>query len=79
MEKKKKQKRQKKPFVKKFFQDLRILPWYWKFVVSLLIFFVGGSGGMSLLTSADDFAMYGGYFLLAILLWVLIQIWLPQK
>lgn len=56
---------------------IRLLPQYWKFILSLVLFFGGGSLGMSLFMGADDIEMGIGFVLLAVLLWLLIQIWLP--
>lgn len=56
---------------------VRLLPQYWKVILSLILFFGGGSLGMSLFMGADDFEMILGFVLLAVLLWLLIQIWLP--
>lgn len=56
---------------------LRLLPNYWKGILSLVLFFGGGSLGMSLLMGSDDFEMVLGFILLAVLIWVFIQIWLP--
>ena len=56
---------------------VRLLPQYWKVIISLVLIFGGGSFGMSLFMGADDFEMILGFVLLAVLLWLLIQIWLP--
>lgn len=72
-------KKKKKSWLKNRVSNLRLLSWYWKLIISLFIVFVGGSWGFSLITVADDILMVLGYFILAFLLWVVIQIWLPNK
>lgn len=67
----------KQPRKKPQMIKVRLLPQYWKVIISLILFFGGGSFGMSLFMGADDFEMIFGFVLLAVLLWLLIQIWLP--
>lgn len=56
---------------------VQILPWYWKLVATLLIFFLGGTFGTQLFTAADDLLMICGFAVLAVALWFLIQVWMP--
>lgn len=77
MEKKKKKK--KKSWLKSQVVKVQILPWYWKGVATLAIFFLGGTFGTQLFTSPDDIMMVLGFLVLAFALWFLIQMWLPAK
>lgn len=56
---------------------VQILPWYWKLVATLVIFFLGGTFGTQLFTAADDFLMICGFAVLVVVLWFLIQMWMP--
>ena len=71
MEKKKK----KKSWLKRQVAKVRILPWYWKLVFSVLIFFVCGALGMQLFTAPDDISMILGVVVIIIALWFLLQMW----
>lgn len=64
-----KKKRKRTSFLK-----IRLLPWYWKIVLSVVWFFCGGILGSQLFTSASDLALMTGFAVLVICLWVLIQI-----
>lgn len=64
---------------KSFFLKLRVLPWYWKCVASLVVFFLGGTIGTQAFTAADDLTMALGFIVLVIVIWVMFQIWLPVK
>lgn len=56
---------------------IRLLPLYWKLVLSVVLIFGGGFFGMSLFMGADDIEMGIGFVLMALLVWLLFQIWLP--
>ena len=71
MEKKKK----KKSWLKRQVAKVRILPWYWKLVFSVLIFFLCGALGMQLFTAPDDISMILGVVVIIIALWFLLQMW----
>ncbi len=70
-------KTKKKSWFKRQVVKVQILPWYWKMVATVVIFFAGGTLGTQLFTEADDVSMIGGFALLVIVLWFLIQMWLP--
>ena len=70
-------KKKKKSWFKNQVVKVQILPWYWKLVATLLIFFLGGTFGTQLFTSADDLLMVCGFVVLVVVLWFLIQMWMP--
>lgn len=72
MEKKRKK---KKSWLKRQVYKVQILPWYWKLVFSVLIFFVFGALGMQLFTAPDDVSMILGVVVIIIALWFLLQMW----
>ena len=72
MEKKRKK---KNSWLKKQVTKVQILPWYWKLVFSVLIFFVFGALGMQLFTAPDDVSMILGVVVIIIVLWFLLQMW----
>ena len=72
-------KEKKENWLKRQFNKVNLLPWYWKMVASLLLFFLGGSFGMHLFTSASDLRMCVGFTIMALALWLIIKIWLPAK
>lgn len=58
---------------------MQILPWYWKLVASLVIFFLVGTTGTQMFTAANDLMMILGFIILVGGLWFLIQMWLPRS
>lgn len=72
-------KKTKKSWIKRQVAKVQILPWYWKTVATVVIFFLGGTLGTQLFTEADDITMVGGFALLAVVLWFLIQMWKPAS
>ena len=67
----------KKSWFKNQVAKVQILPWYWKGILSLVIFFLGGSLGTQLFTAADDLMMILGFIILVVGAWFLIQMWIP--
>ena len=59
-------KTKKIPWFKRQVVKVQILPWYWKMVATVVIFFAGGTLGTQLFTEADDVSMIGGFALLVI-------------
>ncbi len=72
-------KRKKKSWFKIQVAKVRILPWYWKLVVTIVLFFAGGSVGTQLFTAPDDLMMFFGFIVLVVVLWFLFQMWLPAS
>lgn len=58
---------------------VQILPWYWKLVATLVIFFLGGTLGTQMFTAADDLTMFFGFIVLVFVLWFLLQMWMPAQ
>ncbi len=71
------QKKRKKSWLQNQVAKVKVLAWYWKMVFSIVIIFIGGSFGMQLFTTPDDFIMVLGFILLSVVLWLLFQMWLP--
>jgi len=72
-------KKTKKNWLKRQFNKVQLLPWYWKSVATLAIFFLGGTFGTQLFTAASDLSMFFGFVILVVVLWFLIQMWTPKK
>jgi len=70
-------KKSKKSWLKRQVSKVQILPWYWKMVATVAIFFLGGTLGTQCFTEADDVLMGVGFLILVGVLWFLIQMWLP--
>lgn len=58
---------------------VQLLPWYWKVIATIVIFFLGGTFGTQLFTSASDLSLFLGFAILVVTLWLLIQMWFPKK
>ena len=69
----------RKCWLKRQLKKVQMLPWYWKIVASVAIFFLGGSIGSELFTYAKDAAMIAGFVIIAISLWGIINLWWPPK
>lgn len=69
--------KKKKSWLKNQVIKVQVLPWYWKIVATVFIFFIGGSAGSQLFTYADDIVMILGAIVLVGVLWFLIQMWMP--
>lgn len=69
--------KKKQSWLKRQTVKIQILPWYWKLVASVVIFFGAGTIGTQLFTAPDDLFMILGFVLLVAALWFLIQMWLP--
>lgn len=65
--------------LKNLLGKIRLLPWYWKSVASIVIFFLFGSLGTQLFTASSDALLLIGFCILVLGLWLLINIWLPKK
>ena len=72
-------KKTKKNWLKRQFNKVQLLPWYWKSVATIVIFFLGGTFGTQLFTAASDLSMFFGFVILIVVLWFLIQMWTPKK
>lgn len=72
-------KKKKKSWLARQIEKVHLLPWYWKIVASIAIFFLGGSIGSDLFTRASDFAMIAGFVIMAVSLWGIINLWCPPK
>ena len=72
-------KKTKKNWLKCQFNKVQLLPWYWKSVATIVIFFLGGTFGTQLFTAASDLSMFFGFVILIVVLWFLIQMWTPKK
>jgi len=73
--KEKKEKKEKKSMVVK----LRVIPLYWKVVASIIMLLGGGCLSAQLITSSSDVWMCVGIVLVVLILWLLINMWLPMK
>lgn len=74
-----KKKKNKKNWLRCQFRKVQLLPWYWKIIASMVIFFLGGTFGTQLFTSASDLSMIFGFIVIVAALWLLIQMWVPKK
>ncbi len=74
-----KRKKKKQSWFTKQIAKVQFLPWYWKFVLSVAIFFLVGTTGTQMFTAANDVMMVLGFVLLVVGLWFLIQLWLPSN
>ena len=72
-------KKQKKNWLKRQLNKVQLLPWYWKGVTSVVVFFLGGTLGTQMFTAADDVTMFLGVVLLVACLWFILQMWVPKK
>lgn len=72
-------KKKKQSWLKRRVVKIRVLPWFWKLVATVIIFFGAGTVGFQLVTAPDDFIMILGFVLLVAALWLLIQMWLPAE
>lgn len=70
--------KKKKSWLKNQVVKVQVLPWYWKIVATLIIFFVGGNLGSQLFMYADDLVMIAGAILSVAVIWFLIQMWMPS-
>lgn len=75
----KKSKKTKKSWLKRQLNKVQLLPWFWKIVISIMVFFLGGSTGTQLFTSPSNWSMFFGFAILMVSLWFLIQMWAPKK
>ena len=73
------EKKTKKSWLKRQLNKVQLLPWYWKSIATIAIFFLGGTFGTQLFTAASDWSMFFGFALLVVVLWFLIQMWTPKK
>ncbi len=74
-----KRKKKKQSWFKNQIAKVQILPWYWKLVASVAVFFLVGTTGTQMFTAADDVTMVFGFVLLVVGLWFLIQMWFPAN
>jgi hypothetical protein len=51
-------KKTKKNWLKRQFNKVQLLPWYWKSIATIVIFFLGGTFGTQLFTAASDLSMF---------------------
>ena len=72
-------KKTKKNWLKRQLNKVHWLPWYWKSIATIVIFFLGGTFGTQLFTAASDLSMFFGFVILIVVLWFLIQMWTPKK
>lgn len=54
-------------------------PVYWKIVITIVMFFGGGSGAAQLFTGGSDMELFAGIVIFVFLIWFFIQLWWPVK
>lgn len=75
MEKRKK----KKSWLKNQVGKIRVLPWYWKTVVTIILLVGGAASVLQLYTSSSDFGMVTAVIIAIVVLWVLAQMYTPTS
>jgi len=60
-------------------KKLRILPVYWKVVATIILVLGGGGLAAQLITSSSDFWMIIGVICMALVAWLVLNMWLPIK
>ena len=73
------EKRKKKGWLKRQQGKIQLLPCYWKTIASIVIVFLFGTSGTQLFTASSDALLFIGFCILVLGIWLLVQIWLPQK
>ncbi len=73
------EKKEKKEEAKNLLKEVRFLPTYWKVVLSIVVIFGGGGGSALLFTSDSDFWMIIGVICMALVAWLVLNMWLPVK
>jgi len=63
---------------KKIKFKLRLLPWYWKTVLTVVLCAIA-SLGAALFTSDSDLGVVCGFVLLAGVFWLVANTWYPKK
>lgn len=71
--------KEKKSSLKSFNIRVRLLPGYWKVIISILLAVFGWTAGTTLFFAGSDISMVSGIVVLALLFWLLINMWLPAK
>lgn len=76
MERKKKT---KKSWLKNQVGKIRVLPWYWKLVTTVVLVVGGAASVLQLYTSSSDWGMLTAVIIAIIVLWVLAQMYTPAS
>lgn len=73
------EKRKKKSWLKTQVGKIRILPWYWKLVTTVVLVVGGAASVLQLYTSSSDWGMLTAVIIAIIVLWVLAQMYTPTS
>ena len=72
-------KKKKKSWLKTQVGKIRVLPWYWQLVTTLLLVVGGAASVLQLYTSSSDFGMVAAVIIAIVVLWVLAQMYTPTS
>lgn len=73
------EKRKKKSWLKTQVGKIRVLPWYWKLVTTVVLVVGGAASVLQLYTSSSDWGMLTAVIIAIIVLWVLAQMYTPTS
>lgn len=71
--------KRKKSWFKNQVAKVKILPWYWKLVATVLLAVAGIASALQLFTSSCDAGIIAAIIVAVVVLWFLIQMWIPSS